>query len=185
MMDGTTGRGWMRIVLLGVMLLPLQVAASAKDKASLKEGEATPSGEIVQEAASFQQLCASNPYQSIYFDCSCLHDAFVLKRTELGLDVPQYQVVELLTKGPDAVCGNGPAIRQNEYDSCVADIDSGRLAESSVGQYNTTREELLDYCQCSSDLLAEKFSAAPKLSMSYISDTAVDARFVCIKPEDR
>lgn len=173
------------VVATVALVVPVQAAGYViKDETYfMQDGVMTPD-EIAEEGAYLRELCETNAYQSLYFDCGCLGDALVAKRTELGPEVMQFTIVEGLTKSKEAVCPNSEGIRQHKLDECVADLEGGWL-EQRIGDYNPTREDMMGFCQCNADRFVETFSAAPRLSTSYIRGIAVDTHMACLKPEDR
>src|SRR5690606_23300885 len=116
-------------------------------------------------------------YRRLYLDCECIAAEFLNQRETFGPMKPQYEIMEELTRGSRAKCGNTVAIAGETFTYCM--------------NYSATRRELEtpqeneSYCTCAANKAASDFTRRPRFDVSYIRETKVNAMSYCRKPENR
>lgn len=133
--------------------------------------------EMVQEAEYVQGICAGDAYQSLYFNCECIAAEFLAQREALGPMTPQYEILQSLTKGRRAKCGNTVGIAGETYQYCLDYSAERRELESAA--------ENESYCTCAANKASSDFTRRPRLNVSYIRQVKVDAMLYCLNPENR
>jgi hypothetical protein len=168
---------WLPFLLL-TFLFPVVAHAQYVIKDSvyftLDDGVQSPE-EMEEESLFLHGLCQRNGYQSLYFNCDCLAGAFLTEREKLGPMIPQYDIMERLTKSTNAVCANTEAIAGQAYRDCMSYASTSRELELD-------NEE---YCACAANKMANDFTKRPRLNTRYIRSLRVDSMLYCTEPSHR
>jgi hypothetical protein len=89
--------------------------------------------------------------------------------------IPQFDIMERLTKTRDAVCANTEAIAGNIYKDC--------MDYSSVSREIEPDNE--EYCSCAANKMANDFTRRPRLNLRYIRNLRTDSMVMCRDPSKR
>ncbi len=176
-------------ILLLTLLLLSPLARAQSDEAdnnvrdsvyyTMEDGIESPE-EMEKEAQYVYELCSSNAYKSLYFDCQCIAGAFLQRREKVGPTIPQNDIVDGITRAENRTpgaptCINAVAIAGNAYSNCLGYADTYRRQE-------TDNEE---YCSCVGKRLASEFGKRPYLRTDYIQSMQTDAMLFCDNPANR
>jgi hypothetical protein len=133
--------------------------------------------EMEQEAQYIFGQCGMNPYRSLYFDCECLSGAFLLERERLGPTVPQFEIMEQLTRSGKSACANTANMAGESYRNCM------EMRRTFFAMASPERNE--EICSCAGRKAAFDFSERPVQSPSYTASLMSEAMVYCEDPENR
>ncbi|HPD82280.1 MAG TPA: hypothetical protein PLK85_00545 [Alphaproteobacteria bacterium] len=123
-----------------------------------------------EEAQYIYERCEANPFQKVFYDCSCIAGAFRNERDKEQL-VPQSQIFNSLFENKEIGCVNTVEIAGDTFQFCSDFMFYSRP--------NMKEEEREKYCGCVANRTATNYKKDPELSPQHIQKIRGDALLSC------
>ena len=123
-----------------------------------------------EEAEYIYKQCSKNPFQKVYYDCTCIAGAFRVKRDAEKL-IPQGQVLDKVFDSRDNPCVDTASIAGNAYKTC--------MEYSAVFRERKTNNK--KYCGCVANKSALDFKGKPILRTRNLEKIHSNAIVTCAR----
>lgn len=121
--------------------------------------------ELLDEMVSVEKECSDNTYFSAFQDCRCIAVKYLDERIKRG----PYAVRNIIMNDVNTMCPNTPGVAGYIYKSCTEYM-------------SWARPDYEDFCRCTANKVAERYTRNPRMNNDYIGGLRKNAMLECGMP---